>query len=51
MVWNAGHFEVTKCLVENGANIEAKDRSGETALHRAVIQSNFEIFILIKFTN
>lgn len=33
--WNLGNIEIVKCLIENGANINAKDKSGSTALHYA----------------
>ena len=37
-LWNAakfGHFEIAKILFNNGANLNAKDKSGNTPLHIA----------------
>ena len=35
--------EVATCLIQNGAQIDAKDRFGWTPLHEAVIRNRFDI--------
>lgn len=39
--WNAGHLEITKYLLEKGADIKAIDGNGETALHHASLFGNY----------
>ncbi len=38
----ANHIEACKCLIEAGANLNLKDRSGRTPLHWAAISGNTE---------
>lgn len=33
MIWNSGNLNVTKYLVGNGADVNAIDNKGNTALH------------------
>lgn len=33
--WNSGNLRIVKYLVEKGANIDAQDKHGQTALHWA----------------
>lgn len=42
-----GNDRITKLLIENGANINAKDIFGDTALHGAVEGGKFIFVILL----
>lgn len=46
--WNTGHLPVTKYLVENGANIEAKTKQGATALMISSLEGDWKYFNLEK---
>jgi len=36
-----GHFEIAKLLLDKGAEINAKDKEGNTALHRAAVMQQY----------
>ena len=45
-LWNAssgGHFDILKLLFDHGANLNAKDKSGNTPLHIATKNSHWEV--------
>lgn len=42
-----GHGEVTKVLLENGANVDAKNVEGNTPLFAAVHQQNAEVTVIL----
>ena len=48
-----GNLEIIKFLIENGCNINAKDRWGNTALSEAelVLKKNIDVNTNNKFTN
>lgn len=52
---NEGHLKICEFLLDKGANIEAKTKSGRTPLHLASIRGNYMIckFLIDKnaFTN
>jgi ankyrin repeat protein len=43
-----GHKEITELLIDNGANVNAKNRIGETPLHQAVSREVVELLIANK---
>lgn len=40
LIHSQGHTEFAKVLLENGANIDAKDHKGRTPLDLAVLNGN-----------
>jgi ankyrin repeat protein len=44
--WN-GHMYAVETLVEGGAQLNAKDREGQTALHKAAAQGNQQIVVYL----
>jgi len=38
-----GHFDIVQYLVQNGANVNAIDQTGDTPLHHAALFSNIQI--------
>ena len=42
-----GHFDICRLLVDKGAQMEAKDVSGDTPLHWAACSGHIEIFRLL----
>ena len=48
-LWNAakfGHFEIAKILFSNGANLNAKDKAGNTPLHIATKNGHSKVNFL-----
>ena len=45
--WAVEHGEVTKVLLDHGANLNAEDQSGETALEKAVFGGDKEVVSLL----
>lgn len=47
---NLGSLEVTRYLIEMGANIESTDMHGHSALHISSRQGNWKYWYLMKYT-
>ena len=43
MASERGHLDIVKCLIEKGADVNAKDEDEETALHLASEEGHLEI--------
>ena len=42
-----GNLELVKLLIQHGADVNAKTRSGSTAIHAACLENNFEIIKIL----